>query len=1021
MSQTLFQALTVEQNFLAAWQRVRSNLGAPGLDRVSIEDFEKNLHDNLALLRTMVAEGNYQPLPYLTFTHKKASPVGNSGKDRTLRIPTVRDRVVQQAILLVIQPIFEKMFLNCSYAYRPGKSSHQAIARIERNLKRGRVWIVDADIENYFDTIDRALLMKFVAETINEAPLLKLIEQCVNFEAAGEQLSVTSNQLPVVGSQPSATSNGQPATSIQDPASRKGIAQGMGLAPLLSNIYLHKMDDRMFRAAWNYIRFSDNILVLCQSEGEAKAAFARAEECTHALLLKFNPQKTSLRHLRDGFSFLGYFFDERGKRPDEPAVKRLGERVGGVLQKAVEYSENQLREKIDSIVRGWLNYFKLADTDRAKILTALEQKFVPQGGTDSLPQRILQAAIAYQLGDRDRARQTLRAAPTTEVQDAQLNYQWGLLCEALQLNNEALDSYLAAYRQNPEHPDAAYQLGLYYLQNRQPETALRYLQKAVQLNPDSAAPHFALGTALQNTGLHGAARKSLQRATELDPKINKLFPVEKPPPPAPASAAATATASPEDLEHFLRLFSGREGVFTRQWATGAGRMGYNTIYKPLTAEELRHHLSGQQTLGYYLVRSDNTVSQMVIDIDLTREVRTEIAKTTDDLAEWKNLLWADALRLSQVLQDLQLKAYPEDSGYKGIHLWLFFSAPIPARDVLLFAKKILALTGPPAPGLHREIFPKEERVAPQALGSMVKLPLGLHRLTNRRCWFLDSAGQPVTDSFAWLRQIETISANQFFTAFEKAKITLAGPGSGEPIADRTEVEKIFAGCNVLRHFKDKAEKTKWLNHVERLTLASVLGHLGVAGHQTVHEIIRLATNYNHRVTQKWLDRVKGYPISCPKIRERHSDVTPVVGCCCQFPNRKNSYPSPVLHADPELVVKIKARVAESEEREVTSDQFSVSSHQSPVSVKKPPATSRIETEISARQDNQQRATGDQTALFQDYLKLKKDQREANQKVAKIEQQLQALCEQQKSEQFATAMGTFKRIKAGGEYRWVMEI
>lgn len=1024
MSTPLFQALLTEQNFLAAWQRVRSNLGAPGLDRVSIEDFEKNLHDNLALLRTMVAEGNYQPLPYLTFTHKK-----ESGKDRTLRIPTVRDRVVQQAILLVIQPLFEKMFLNCSYAYRPGKSSHQAIARVERNLERGRVWIVDADLENFFDTIDRPLLMKFVAETVTEAPLLKLIEQCVNFEATGGQLSVASGQSSVVSSQPPAT------TSHEQPAASKGIAQGMGLAPLLSNVYLHKMDDRMFRATWNYIRFSDNILVLCQSEEEAKAAMARAEECSRMLLVKFNAEKTSIRQLREGFAFLGYYFDERGKRPDDPAVKRLGDRVGGVLQKAAELTDAQLREKIDHIVRGWLNYFKLPELDKAKILTELEQKF--SASDDSVPQRILQAAIAYQLGDRDRARQTLRAAPTAEVQDAQLNYQWGVLCEALELNNEALDSYLAAYRQNSEHPEAAYQLGLYYLQNRQPETALRYLQKAVQLTPNSAAAHLALGTALQNAGLHGPARKSLQRATELDPKLNKLFPIEKPP--ATTTATATVAASADDLEHFLRLFSGREGVFTRQWTTGEGRMGYNTIYKPLTAEELRHHLAGQQTLGFYLVRADNTVSQMVIDIDLTREVRLEIAKTSGALDEWKKLLWAEALRLLQVLQDTGLKAYPEDSGYKGIHLWLFFSAPIPARDVLLFAKKILALAGPAAPGLHREIFPKEERVAPQALGSMVKLPLGLHRLTNRRCWFLDSAGQPIADSLTWLRQIETVSSNQFFSALEKAKTLVAGPGSSEPAADRTEVDKIFSGCNVLRHFKEKSEKTKWLNHVERLTLASVLGHLGMAGHQTVHEIIRRTTNYNHRVTQKWLDRVKGYPISCPKIRERHSDITPVVGCCCQFPNRKNTYPSPVLHADLDMVVKIKAKVAE---REGASDQYSVTSPQSAVSANKPAAMHR-NPPVSGQSKRHgdpaalgQPATSDQppvssnqqpatsvpiTDLFQNYLTLKKAQREAGQKVAMLEQQLQALCEQQKTEQFVTEMGTFKRIKAGSEWRWVMEI
>jgi hypothetical protein len=259
---------------------------------------------------------------------------------------------------------------------------------------------------------------------------------------------------------------------------------------------------------------------------------------------------------------------------------------------------------------------------------------------------------------------------------------------------------------------------------------------------------------------------------------------------------------------------------------------------------------------------------------------------------------------------------------------------------------------------------------------------------------------------------------------------------------------------VLRHFKEKSEKTKWLNHVERLTLASVLGHMGVAGHQAVHEIIRFTTNYDHRVTQKWLDRVKGFPISCPRIRERHSDITPVVGCCCQFPNSKNSYPSPVLHADPELVVKIKARVTAREasnQYSVASDQFSVTSHQSSVSVNKPAATTRSETEIPARQDNQpkrsgdpalagQPATSDQSQrrgdpafagqpatnieiadLFQNYLTLKKAQREAQQKVAELDRQLQALCEQQKTEQFVTEMGTFKRIKAGSEYRWVMEI
>jgi retron-type reverse transcriptase len=1020
---SLFQTLATEANFAAAWQRVRSNLGAPGLDRVSLEDFEKNLHDNLALLRTMVAEGAYQPLPYLTFTHKK-----DSGKDRTLRIPTVRDRVVQQAILLVIQPRFEKIFLNCSYAYRPGRSSHDAIERVERNLKRGRVWVVDADIENFFDEIDRGLLMKFVGETLAEAPLLKLLELCIN---GSNQLPVISNQLSVASSQSSAsgiqdqaTSNEPPATSNEPPATSKGLAQGMGLAPLLSNVYLHKLDDRMFRAQWNYIRYSDNLLVLCHSEDEAKAALSRAEAGLRDLILKFNPEKTSLRHLRDGFSFLGFYFDERGKRPDEGAVQRLNQRLGSVMQKGAELAEAQLREKLESIVRGWLNYFKLSETDRAQLLVQLEQKFAADAG--SMPQRILQAALAYQLGDKSRAGKILRAAPLLSSDDAEINLQWGVLCDLLEMKSEALDSYLAAYRHNPDHPESAYRLGLHYLQNHQNEPAIRYLQKAVQLQPSSAAAHFALGAALQNTGLNGVARKVLQRASQLDPRLHKLVAAASIRQPATSiqqpATSGQQPATDDDLAVFLRLFSGREGVFGRQWVSDSGRLGYNAVYQPLSKDDVKAHLNGQQTLGYYLMRTDNTVGQMIIDIDLTKQVRSDLA--SHDFAEWKNLLWAEALRIGQVMQELNLKAYIEDSGFKGLHLWLFFAAPTPARDVVLLAKKILALAGPAPPGLHREIFPNEPRIAPQALGALLKLPLGIHKLTNRRCWFLDNTGQPVADQFALLRNVELIAANQFLAALEKAKTTLSLDPAVKPVADRTEVNKIFQGCNVLRHFRDKAEKTKWLNHVERLSLAAVLGHMGEAGHQAVHDIIRHTTNYNLRITQKWLDRVKGYPLSCPRIRERHSDITPVVGCCCQFPQLKGSYPSPVLHADSERVIKIKARVAERESGKAGEREMGRSGETEIGRVSETSIGRSGETEMGKFPLTQSPSAPlplSPIHLFQNYLQLKKQQREASQKVTEIEQQLQTLCDQHKTEQFVTEIGTFKKIKVEGEWRWVMEI
>lgn len=994
MPQSLWHAITTEQNFFAAWQKVRSNLGAPGIDRISLDDFEKNLHDNLALLRAMVVEGAYQALPYLTFTHKK-----ESGKDRTLRIPTVRDRVVQQAVLLVIQPICEKLFLNCSYAYRPNRSSHQAIARVERNLQRGRVWVVDADIENFFDEVDQELLMKFVAETITEAPLLKLVAQCI-----------------------SSTNSGSSSISVQTTAAATatGLPQGAVLAPILSNLYLHRMDDRMFRAEWNYIRYSDNILILCKSEEEAQAALLRAKECLVDLRLKFNPEKTAIRHLREGFSFLGFYFDERGKRPDAPAVQRLNQRVETAIKKAGNHADERLREKIESIVRGWLNYFKLEGEDRAQLLQQLQARFAENA--DSLPQNLLKAALAYQLGDREAARATIRTAPAAPAQDAQLNFQWGVLCEALGFHSEALDSYLAAYRLNAEHPEAVYQLGLHYLQNDKLDQALRYLQKAVQLDPQSGSVHFALGTVLQRLGLHGAARKSLHRAVALDPKLHKLLPkpeaarASRPVPRSTPPEPPVPAPSEQDLVLFLRLFNGREGVFSRQWTSDDGRMGYNAVYRPLTQDELRSHLSGRQTLGYYLMRTDNTVSQLVFDLDLTKQVRSEIAKNVNELQNWKHFVWQEASKLLDILRDLQLKAYIEDSGYKGLHLWLFFGAPLPARDVVLLAQKVLALAGAPPPGLTREYFPREERLAPQALGPMVKLPLGVHKLTNRRCLFLAHEGEPAADQFALLRNIETISNNQFYAALEKAKLMLIAPTAAQPQADRSEVDKIFAGCNVLRHFQEKAERTKWLNHTERLTVAAVFGHLGLAGHQTVHEIIQHTTNYNYRITQKWLERVKGYPISCPKIRERHNDVTPVVGCCCQFPQIKNSYPSPVLHADAQKVVQIKAKLANSSSS--NSEKRSGTVKESSSSTRSIPPEHQLSTPASAT------ATASATApttLFQNYLALKKSQRETIAQIAELEQQLQFLCEQNRAEQFTTEMGTFKRVKIGQETRWVMEI
>lgn len=980
---TLFQQISTEANFNNAWIKVRSNLGAPGIDRVSVEEFEKNLNENLDYMRKILQDGSYEVLPYKAFTHPKAS-----GKIRTLHIVSVRDRIVQQALLSVLQPIYEKIFHNCSYAYRPGKSALKAVDRVERNFNRGRKWLLCADIENFFDEIDRQILITTFAQTIREKEVVKLTEQFIN--------------------------------ALENPDD-KGIAQGMVIAPLLSNIYLHSFDDKMFRFTWQYIRYSDNILVQDHEENQIKMAHQTAIDQLQELKLKLNEQKTRLCHLTQGFTFLGYHFDERGKRPADAAIGRMEQRVGKILNKATEYSRSQLKEKLESIVRGWLNYFQISGSDKRELLQQIEQKFSDQA--DSMPQRILRSALAYQLGDHARAQSTLKTAPITSTEDADINLQWGMLCDLLDMKTEALDSFLAAYRFKSEHPDAAFRIGLHYLENFQYELAMRYLQKAVQLNPQNPAVHLALGTAMQKFAMNGAAQGSFKKAIQLDAGVKKYISKSQSSTTPQAKKVPFATTD-QDIPYVIRLFSGREGVFARQWISQDGKIGYTPVFQPITERDIKAHLNTEQTLAYYIMRSDNTVNQVVFDIDITKQVRTEVITRDSDIENWKDYVWSEVSKLKLVLQQLRVESYIEDSGFKGMHLWIFFAEPQPARDAILFAKKILTLVGSPAPGLAREIFPRESRVAPKALGSMVKLPLGIHKLTGKRCSFLDNTGKPFADQLAVVRNIIALPSNSFRAVLEKLKSPAPLQAEPQPKADRSQVDKVLKGCNVLRYLAEKAEKEKHLTHVDRLTILSIFNHLNKAGQQTIHEIISHTLNYNFRITEKWIQRKRGFPVSCPKIREWQSHITPSVGCYCKFKEFPNSYPSPVLHVDPEFIIKVKTKQQPSvQSKAVSSRQDQISNQKKAEVIMDSTAASNAPDPIESTEKIEHKpvAIANIDNLFQNYVKHKKDQRELVQKIAEIETQLNQLCQQQKTEQFVTEFGVFKRVKEGDRFKWMIEI
>ena len=263
-------------NLFEAWAKVKANKGCAGVDGESIEDFEQNLMKNLEKLRKEVLSGNYHPRPLL----KVEIPKKTGGK-RALSIPTVRDRILQSATAIALTPIFEAEFEDCSFAYRKNRSVDMAVARIERLRDEGFRWVVDADIDDFFDEIDHDLLMKEVKKLIKDKGILNLIWLWLNAEIMenGRRIKL-----------------------------KKGVPQGSPISPLLSNLYLDHLDEFFLNKNLKLVRYADDFVVLCKDKDVAEEALELTEKVLEAMRLSINEEKTQLVNFKKGFRFLGVQF-----------------------------------------------------------------------------------------------------------------------------------------------------------------------------------------------------------------------------------------------------------------------------------------------------------------------------------------------------------------------------------------------------------------------------------------------------------------------------------------------------------------------------------------------------------------------------------------------------------------------------------------------------------------------------------------------------------------------------------------
>jgi len=334
------------RNLERAWGRVRANRGAGGVDRVSIDRFELAHGQYLSTLRQRLADGSYRPRPVRRVEIDKPG----SKDRRPLGIPTVMDRVCQQALRQVLEPIFESTFSDTSFGFRPGRSAHMAMRRIWGQLQAGGRWIVDADIADFFGTISHERLVALVAERVADSKVLGLLWQMLT------------------------------AGALRDGVFESAVAgtpQGGVISPLISNVYLHVFDERMARAGFQVTRYADDWLAVCRTREEAERALASARAVLEGDLgLRLHPEKTRIVHVSQGFEFLGYKIGlGKGLRfksggiglyaiPRQRSIDRFKDKVRALTRRRISVPLEELIRTLNPVIRGWGLYYRKANVRR---------------------------------------------------------------------------------------------------------------------------------------------------------------------------------------------------------------------------------------------------------------------------------------------------------------------------------------------------------------------------------------------------------------------------------------------------------------------------------------------------------------------------------------------------------------------------------------------------------------------------------------------------------------------------------
>lgn len=330
----LLERILHRDNLNNAYKKVKSNKGAGGIDGMSVDELLTFLRDNKKQLIQEIKDGEYKPNP----VRRVEIPKEEKGKVRKLGIPTVVDRVIQQAITQVLSPIFERQFSEYSFGFRPKRGAHDALKQCQQNVNDGYVYVVDMDLEKFFDTVCQSKLIEVLSRTIKDGRVISLIHKYLN---AGVMQNGLFERTVI------------------------GVPQGGPLSPLLSNIMLNELDKELTRRGHRFVRYADDCMIFCKSRKSAKRTLENIVPYIEGkLFLKVNLEKTEVAHISK-VKYLGYaFYRYRGRcrlRVHPKSIAKMKNKIRELTARSNGWGNEYRAIKLTQFVRGWVNYFVLAD------------------------------------------------------------------------------------------------------------------------------------------------------------------------------------------------------------------------------------------------------------------------------------------------------------------------------------------------------------------------------------------------------------------------------------------------------------------------------------------------------------------------------------------------------------------------------------------------------------------------------------------------------------------------------------